>query len=274
MRTLILSIAIVIITNNLIFAQQNDLFQEILDNYIILKSRVDYDSLAKEERLTKYLSSFEEVNLSELNNDEKKALFINAYNAGTLKIGADHYPSSDIDKIYDGNLLLGRLLKRSAWNIQKVNINGNNMSLSEIKKQLIVMNDPRIAFLLYQPYLEGPNIIDEPITESNIETYLEKRSEEFWNYNLKNVYEFGIKSLRISGIAERHRGFFPSREAIFIEYIIEKLDPGLMAGYESYYLNYGGRKNIKEAILQDVRLNPKAWEIVFKPYESTMNGVD
>ncbi|MEQ9309328.1 MAG: DUF547 domain-containing protein [Balneolaceae bacterium] len=274
MKSFLLTITLVIITNNLIVAQQNNLYEELLNDHVGQSSRVYYNNLVNDERLDQYLSSFQEVNVSAIDDDRKKALLINAYNAGTLKIAAEHYPTEKIENIYDGKLLLGRIFKKSPWDELIVNIAGERLSMNEIRKRLINLQDPRIAFLLFQPYIEGPKIIEKPVTSSNIEQYLVSRSDDFWNDQFNNVYDFGLRILIVSGILEIQRDFFPSKKESFIAYIVERVDLEIMAEFESHFASYGGRTNIKKAILADVDNNPEAWNLKYKTYPWVMNGLD
>lgn len=260
-----------LITQNTVFGQQYELFKGLMQEYRTIDGRIDYERIKEDPALQDYIDSFEDVDLNMLSAAEKMTYWINLYNVGTLQLAAEHYPAKGITKQYSGGLLLRWFWKRDAWEMKKVKIRTGEISLRDIKKELLKYSEPRIAFILFHPYLMGPKLYPQPFNHSTIEETLEKASQDFWNNNNLNNYEFENRNLRISGIVKIHRDFFPSVETEFVEYILKVLDASQMRGYEVVF--YGEPKNIRESMIKDLKANPKRWDIVFKPYELQMNGL-
>ena len=129
---------------------------------------VDYAGLAEEEaRLDRYLESLAGARLEELSRRAQLALFINAYNACTLKLILRHYPGLESIRDID-----------SPWTKPRCEVGGHRLSLDEIEHNIIrpIYRDPRIHFAVNCAATSCPHLAEFAYTGAEIDAQLEART--------------------------------------------------------------------------------------------------
>lgn len=143
---------------------------------------VDY-SLVKSNiiELNELINLYQQTKLND--NNQKKAMLINFYNLGAIKLLADNYPISspqEISGFYDKKILA---------------FNGIQLSLNDIENNIIrkEYNDPRVHFVLVCGALGCPpitNFVYEALKlneQMNEQTKLALNNDEFIKVNGKTV---------------------------------------------------------------------------------------
>ena len=99
------------------------------------------DSLKLDNYLT--LISNNHPNNKNWSKEERFAYWINAYNAFTVKLIVDNYPTESIKDVKSGLPFVN-----SVWDIKFINIEGNEYDLNNIEHGIIrpKFNDPRAHF--------------------------------------------------------------------------------------------------------------------------------
>lgn len=154
----------------------NSIYAELLSKYVH-NGAVDYDALKKEEpRLEQYLKQLEGVDPQELSREEQFALYINAYNAWTIKLILGGYPG--LDSIKD----LGSIFK-SPWKKKIVRINGEILTLDNIEHDILRprFKDPRVHFAINCAAYSCPPLRSEPFQGSRLDEQLDDSTREFVN---------------------------------------------------------------------------------------------
>lgn len=131
--------------------------------------RVDYKKLAdRESELDAYLASLGAADVKSLGTDEQLALFINAYNAYTLKLILEHYPG--IGSIRDID---------SPWKTRRYEIGGQTLSLDDIEHGILrpIFRDERIHFAVNCAAIGCPALADFAYTGSRVQTQLDEVCE-------------------------------------------------------------------------------------------------
>ena len=149
-----------------------DLLQQYVDDGV-----VDYRGLKKEEaRLDRYLEYLAGIQPDKLNDKERFAFFVNAYNAWTLKLILDHYPG--IRSIKDAGSLW-----RSPWKKKIARIDGRRMTLDEIEHDILraQFDDPRIHFAVNCASKGCPPLWGEPFSGQNLDHHLDQAARAFIN---------------------------------------------------------------------------------------------
>ena len=126
------------------------LYAELLQTYVH-RGVVDYAGFQREEaRLDAYLDRLAETDTGALSRDEQLAVYINAYNAWTLKLILSAWP--EIDSIKD----LGGLFT-SPWEKKLVRLDGMVMTLDHLEHEIIRprFRDPRIHFAVSYTHLRA-----------------------------------------------------------------------------------------------------------------------
>jgi len=145
-------------------------FDTLLHRYVDADGWVDYVGLkANVSELDMYLKSLGVAPLDAMGRDEKLALLINAYNAGTLKLILDHQPISSIQDIPE----------QERWDAVRWNIGGNLWSLNQIEHEQIRPKfvEPRIHFALVCAALSCPPLRTEAFTATRLEEQLQEQSQ-------------------------------------------------------------------------------------------------
>ncbi len=135
------------------FAQTSEQIQQnihrpfdILLKIYVTENRFDYARILNNprdlERLSDYIDNLELLDPVEWEKEDALAYWINLYNAATLELVLKKYPVKSIKKI--GGLF------SSPWKKKLVKVNGRELSLDEIEKNIIFkqFNDARVHFAL------------------------------------------------------------------------------------------------------------------------------
>jgi hypothetical protein len=104
---------------------------------------------------------------------EKLAYWINAYNAFTLKLITDNYPTKSIMN-FDGG---------KTWDVRRIKIGDKKYSLNNIENDIIrpQFKDPRIHFAVNCAAKSCPPLWNRAFTAENLEEALETRTRRFIN---------------------------------------------------------------------------------------------
>ncbi len=110
---------------------------------VVKKNRVDYTSLKKDHKaLDAFLDSLKTANLKGATKDEQLVFWINAYNAGCLKLVLDHILGRGrMGRDLEGVLKVSGFFKKRA-----IEVSGDLLSLDNIEANGRKLGDPRIHF--------------------------------------------------------------------------------------------------------------------------------
>jgi len=161
----------------------HSLYGELLGKYV-KDGVVDYRGLKNEEgKLDQYLDLLDQTNPDELSRNEQLALYINAYNAYTLKLILKNYP---VDSIKD----IGGWFK-GPWKISFCKIGGKTFTLDEIEHEIIRprFKDPRVHFAVNCASNGCPPLISESYQGSILDQQLDASTRSFLNNPERNRLE-------------------------------------------------------------------------------------
>jgi hypothetical protein len=164
-------------------ADQN-VYAELISQYVS-EGVVDYTGLKSEEqKLNHYLKTLDETKPDDLSHNEQFALYINAYNAYTLKLILDNYPG--IDSIKD----IGGFF-RSPWKKRFCKIGGKVLTLDEIEHEILRphFKDPRVHFAINCASKGCPPLISEPYQDGTLDQQLDASAKAFINSPEKHYLE-------------------------------------------------------------------------------------
>ncbi|MDG2194397.1 MAG: DUF547 domain-containing protein [Polaribacter sp.] len=154
----------------------------LLKTHVDEKGNVDYKGFKKDEvTLNTYLSYLASTHPEKSWSPyKKKAFWINAYNAYTIKIILENYPLKSITKITQKG--------KDAWNIPFANIGGKMHTLNTIEHAILRkdVNDPRIHVGVNCASVSCPKLANFAFTEENIDEKLDDLMKTFINDTSKN----------------------------------------------------------------------------------------
>ncbi|GEQ85331.1 DUF547 domain-containing protein [Patiriisocius marinistellae] len=202
----------------------------LLKTFVNDKGLVDYKGFKKnEQELDEYLDMLAS---KDPNNDwspqELLAYYINLYNAQTVKLIVDNYPTKSIKDI------------SGAWTKGRARVDGRELSLGGIENGILrKMNEPRIHFAINCASISCPKLLNEAYTAAKINEQLDQVTKEFIN-SKKN--EISAKNPKISSIFSFYpKDFKVDGEQDIAGYINKysttKIDAGAPLTYKEYDWN-------------------------------------
>lgn len=109
-------------------------WQAVLDAHVDASGRVDYAAIAANHALDPYLAALGTAE-EPLEPAERIAFWLNAYNAATVDLVADHFPVNSIRDLYGGKI----------WDTATVRVANRDLTLNQIENDFLrPMGDPRV----------------------------------------------------------------------------------------------------------------------------------
>lgn len=201
-------------------------WNELLQDYVNGKGEVDYASIGKDARLTHYLDQLSKATPSESwSENERKAFWINAYNAFTIRLILDHPGVKSIKDI------------SSPWKMEFFSIGGRKMNLDhvehvELRKNL---NDPRIHYAIVCASFSCPQLWNQAYTAINLDDHLDDAARRFINDPLRN--KLAPERLQLSRIYDWFAGDF-TQEGTLIDHINQYAIDPITKGAKVEFLDY------------------------------------
>ena len=218
---------------------QTSIFKSLLQKNVDPKGNVNYKNLKKEEnKLDAYLNYLNKTSpFKSWSINKQKAFWINAYNAYTIKIILDNYPTKSITKIKNKG--------KTAWKIPFAKVGGKTYTLDHIEHKILRENlfDPRIHVGVNCASGSCPKLHNIAFTEENINDELEKLMKSFINDPKRN--KIGKKDMiHISEIFNWFKVDFTKKGTV-IDYINKYANQKVSSEAKIHYLPYDWNLNGK-----------------------------
>jgi len=205
----------------------------------VRKGGFDYRGTAGQDRkrLSAYLANLGEANPAGMSPEEKKAFFINAYNAMAIDVVLEKYPVKSIMDI-DG-----------AFKKIKRRVGGETLTLDEIENKLRSMGDPRFHFAIVCASESCPPLAERAYPVEGLSAALEKQGRAFVNDSRRNVIDRSGNRVALSKIFDWNRKEFEREAGSIVKYVSKfAKDPATAAwlvGYpkEPEFLEYDWKLN-------------------------------
>jgi len=144
--------------------------------------RVDYAALSRRRGgLDRYLAALAKARPKAGSQAQQMALWINAYNAGTLKLLLDYYPiqrTSFLGYLHPTNSI--RQIS-DAWDREQVEVGATRQTLNQIAHEILRKDfqDPRVLFALASGARGSPALASHAYTGKHLERQLESAVRAF-----------------------------------------------------------------------------------------------
>jgi hypothetical protein len=204
-------------------------WEKLLKKYVASNGDVDYKGFKNDASILNtyinYLAS--QVPTEQWSKQEQLAYFINVYNANTIKLIIDHYPTKSIKDI------------KNPWLKDRIKIGEKEFSLSGIEHGILrKMNEPRIHFAINCASVSCPKLLNTAFTARNVETLLEQATKDFiQNPNNNKISE---NRIQLSKIFQWYKGDFKDNGSL-IDYVNQyskiKTNPNAKVEYLEYNWN-------------------------------------
>jgi len=188
-------------------------FDRVLRTFVDAEGQVDYAALKTQmdSTLTPYLQTLDAARPASLDRDERLALWINAYNAYTLKLVVDHYSVTNIRTI-GGPSPDGTPFQRPVGPVADT-----VRTLDEIEHEIIRerFDEPRIHFALVCAAKSCPQLRREAYTAPRLDAQLDDQARRFLHAERKNQIPADNEAVALSRILKWYGSDFgPTPEAI------------------------------------------------------------
>ncbi|MCF6306499.1 MAG: DUF547 domain-containing protein [Flavobacteriaceae bacterium] len=202
----------------------------LLKKYVDENGFVDYKGfLTSKIELTAYINYLSKNTPDEnWDTQEQLAYYINLYNALTVQLILNNYPTSSIKDI------------SKPWSKTVITLNNDDLSLGDIEHKILhKMNEPRIHFAINCASYSCPNLLNEAFTASKLEAQLNKVTDSFINGNknetkptnpkLSKIFKWYKKDFKVNGK--------PDVVAFINQYSNVKIDENARIDYLDYNWN-------------------------------------
>jgi hypothetical protein len=208
----------------------------LLKKHVNERGEVHYRNFAADRAaLNKYLDELSaNPPVSTWTKKQQLAFWINAYNAFTIKLIIDHYPT---ESIKDLNPTVSLPQVNTIWHEKFFSIGGQPMSLDHIEHAILrqEFSDPRIHFAINCASVSCPILLNEAYTAERIEQQLQTQAVHFINDPSRN--KIRADHAKLSQVFNWFRKDFV-RNGTLIEFINQyskiKIDKKATIGYLDY----------------------------------------
>jgi Protein of unknown function, DUF547 len=218
----------------------HQLWDQLVKTHVKANGLVDYKGFIREKpKLESYLKLLSEnaPDRSKWSKNEQLAYWINAYNAYTVKLIVDFYPTKSIRDL--GPKLKIPLIK-DVWHYKFFKIAGVDMSLDEVEHGILrkEFDEPRIHFAINCASISCPPLLNEAFVADKLEAQLTKVTVAFINDPVRN--KLGTQSVQLSSIFSWFTGDF-TKEGTLIEFLNKyskvKIAPNAKVSFLDYNWN-------------------------------------
>lgn len=204
----------------------HSVWDELLRKNVTSSGKVNYtnmkSSLVKIETYIKQLEGF--TSQKEWSRNEKLAYWINLYNAATVRLIIQNYPTTSITKINGGK----------PWDKKVVKIGSKSYSLNQIENDIIrpKFKEPRIHFAVNCAAKSCPKLMNSAFMPDKLSSQLSKQARGFINGSKNDI---ASNKIAISKIFEWYADDFGSSVVDYLnKYSSVKIDAGTPINYKEY----------------------------------------
>jgi Protein of unknown function, DUF547 len=204
----------------------HEAFEQLLQKHVDDTGKVNYKGLKSDKAaLDAYCQLLTDNPPQEgCSRSEALAYWINAYNAYTLKLMVDNYPTQSITKLDGGK----------TWDVRRIKIGSSKYSLNNIENDIIrpKFQEPRIHFAVNCAAKSCPPLWNHAYTAENLETALESRARAFINNSSYNT--LAGNRARVSKIFDWYGTDFGDLRVYLNKYADNPLDANASIRFNEY----------------------------------------
>ena len=213
---------------------------------------VDYAGIAEDELLPQYIEVLSKTKPDQLDPNEALTFWINAYNAFTVKLVADHYPVKsilDITPIRIKGLRLALPRLNTPFKMDVATIHGVSYTLDAIEHDVLRKDfqEPRIHFAIVCASIGCPPLRSEAYVPSRIDAQLDEQARIFLQNASWNQFDPTHNILYLSKIFkwfEKDFGASKPELIAFIKPFLEKeIRSSIRGNTRIRYLKYNWNLN-------------------------------
>jgi hypothetical protein len=184
----------------------------------VAQGMVDYDAFKAAPQFDAYLQGLAKADVGALSTQERLALFINAYNAYTIRL---INLKGERESIRNVNKTLGLKLK-GPWKEELAAVGGRTYSLDAIEHDIIrkQFQEPRIHFALVCAAMSCPPLRSEAYTGAQLDAQLDEQARGFLLRSPEqNRVDPKTGTLHVSMILDWYKEDFGTTDAAIARYV-------------------------------------------------------
>jgi len=219
-------------TGNYQAAFDHSRWNNLLQRHVTDQGNVNYKGFrADKNEFNAYLKSLSNSPPQESwTKDEILAYWMNAYNAFTVKLILDNYPTKSIKDI------------NGPWSQRFIKIGEKWYTLNDVEHKIIrKMNEPRIHFALVCAAVSCPRLYNKAFTPKTLEEDLSLLARGFLNDKSKN--ELSVNSIKLSRIFKWYGGDFKKNDNSLIGFLNQYSDIVISPNAKKSYKDYNWALN-------------------------------
>lgn len=193
----------------------------------VSENKVDYAVFQSHyETLDIYIKALEN-NVATVSNTNKKAFYINAYNAITIKLILDNLPLNSIKDL------------KNPWGKKRFTTGNKKISLEHIEHSILrKTNDPRIHFAINCASISCPPLVNFAFSETEIDKQLDQVTKAYCNSEAI-VIDSKNNAVKLSKIFKWYKkDFISSENSSVIEFINTYREEPIPDHYKVEYQEY------------------------------------
>ena len=232
MKRLIITLCLVLVANLSYGAEQPDysIWERLLQANVSRSGKVDYNKFKiKQDTLDAFLQELKDHGPNkEWKKSEKKAYYMNAYNAYTIKFVIRRYPVESVKDV--------KFSGKDIWNTKLVFLGDKTYTLSQVENDILrKMGDPRIHFGINCASISCPKLYNHAFTSSNVNSALTKLTKAYINDENHNIIK--PKKLQLSEIFKWYMVDFTEDQTL-IEWLNKYSEVTIDPAAKITYLEY------------------------------------
>lgn len=200
-------------------------FDGLLRRHVV-RGDVDYDAFAAAPGFRRYLDALAGAELGGLGREEQLALWINAYNAYTIRL---INVKGERESIRNINKTLGLLTLKGPWQEPLARVAGTPWTLDQIEHEIVRprFREPRIHFALVCAARSCPWLRSEAYVGARLEAQLEEETRRFLTERPEaNRVDLATRTLHLSPIFVWFKEDFGDSDAAVGRFVARYLPPG------------------------------------------------
>ena len=205
----------------------------LLSRHVTSEGKVNYDGFKSDvAKLDKYLKLIGDNEAKTgWSQAEKKAFWLNAYNAWTIKLVLERYPVNSIKDV-----------SAKPWDKRFIKIGANTHTLNDIENKIIrrQFKDARIHFAVNCAAISCPKLSNKAFTLLNVEKELDRLTKEFFKSENVKLVE---KSAQLSKIFEWYAEDFIQESESVLKFVEQYSGMTFHSKVKVSYLDYNWKLN-------------------------------
>lgn len=213
-------------------AISHEIWDTLLRQHVSEDGKVNYKGFIRDSvKFNQYLSLLSKNHPNEKNwsREEQFAYWINVYNAFTVKLIVDNYPTKSIKDIKNGVPFVN-----TVWDIKFIKIEGRDYDLNNIEHGILrpKFKDPRIHMAVNCASISCPKLFNRAFVASKLNEQLDEAARDFVNDDSKN--KVSATNPKVSSIFKWYGGDFDTVTDFINKYAKTKINKGAKLEYLDY----------------------------------------